>query len=162
MRPIIYYTLRYSAADNVSKNMVNYITDRSTKEEVLSGFEPIIQKWFNNKFEDLTPPQAMAVPLISKKENVLVSSPTGSGKTLTAFLSILNDFFRIHKDGDLETGVHAIYISPLKALANDIDRNLKQPLDEMIEIAAKGKWIFLRSRLLLDLVIPRSRRGQEW
>ena len=78
VRPIIYYTLRYSAADNVSKNMVNYITDRSSKEEVLSGFEPIIQKWFNHRFEDLTPPQAMAVPLISKKENVLVSSPTGS------------------------------------------------------------------------------------
>ena len=77
----------------------------------------------------------MAVPLISKKENVLVSSPTGSGKTLTAFLSILNDFFRIHREGELETGVHAIYVSPLKALANDIDRNLKQPLDEMIELA---------------------------
>ena len=121
--------------DNVSKNMVNYITDRVSKEEVLDGFEPLVQKWFNNKFEDLTPPQAMAVPLISKKENVLVSSPTGSGKTLTAFLSILNDFFRIHREGELETGVHAIYVSPLKALANDIDRNLRQPLDEMIELA---------------------------
>ena len=121
--------------DNVSKNMVNYITDRSSKEEVLGGFEPHNQKWFNERFEDLTPPQAMAVPLISKKENVLVSSPTGSGKTLTAFLSILNDFFRIHREGELETGVHAIYVSPLKALANDIDRNLRQPLDEMIELA---------------------------
>ena len=68
---------------------------------------------------------------------MLVSSPTGSGKTLTAFLSILNDFFRIHKEGDLRTGVHAIYISPLKALANDIDRNLRQPLDEMIVLAEK-------------------------
>jgi len=121
--------------DNVSKNMVNYITDRVSKEEVLDGFEPLVQKWFNSKFEDLTPPQAMAVPLITKKENVLVSSPTGSGKTLTAFLSILNDFFRIHREGELETGVHAIYVSPLKALANDIDRNLRQPLDEMIELA---------------------------
>ena len=121
--------------DNVSENMVNYITDRVSKEEVLDGFEPLVQKWFNSKFDDLTPPQAMAVPLISKKENVLVSSPTGSGKTLTAFLSILNDFFRIHREGELETGVHAIYVSPLKALANDIDRNLKQPLDEMIELA---------------------------
>ena len=123
--------------DNVSKNMVTYITDRVSKEEVLGGFEPLVQKWFNGRFEDLTPPQAMAVPLISKKENVLVSSPTGSGKTLTAFLSILNDFFRIHREGELKTGVHAIYVSPLKALANDIDRNLKQPLDEMIELAQK-------------------------
>ena len=106
--------------------MVNYITDRSTKEELLSGFEPLLQKWFNDKFEDLTPPQAMAVPLISKKENVLVSSPTGSGKTLTAFLSILNDFFRIHKNGDLETGVHAIYISPLKAQHISFQHGLPQ------------------------------------
>ena len=115
--------------------MVKYITDRKSKDEVLSGFEPLISKWFNSKFDDLTPPQSMAVPLIHKKENVLVSSPTGSGKTLTAFLSIINNFLKIHKDGNFEDGVHAIYVSPLKALANDIDRNLKQPLDEMMELA---------------------------
>ena len=68
-------------------------------------------------------------------ENVLVSSPTGTGKTLTAFLSILNNFLKLHRDNNFEDGVHAIYISPLKALANDIDRNLKQPLEEMMELA---------------------------
>ena len=115
--------------------MVNYITDRKSKKEVLKGFEPLIRKWFNSKFDDLTPPQSMAVPLIHNKENVLVSSPTGSGKTLTAFLSIINDFLKIHRESEFEDGVHAIYISPLKALANDIDRNLKQPLDEMMTIA---------------------------
>ena len=115
--------------------MVNYITDRKSKKEVLKGFEPLIRKWFNSKFDDLTPPQSMAVPLIHNKENVLVSSPTGSGKTLTAFLSIINDFLKIHRESKFEDGVHAIYISPLKALANDIDRNLKQPLDEMMKIA---------------------------
>ena len=122
-------------ANGLSKNMVKYITNRKSKEEVLNGFEPLIQKWFNSKFDDLTPPQSMAVPLIHNKENVLVSSPTGSGKTLTAFLSILNDFLRIHRKSELEDGVHAIYISPLKALANDIDRNLRQPLDEMMVLA---------------------------
>ena len=115
--------------------MVNYITDRKSKKEVLKGFEPLIRKWFNSKFDDLTPPQSMAVPLIHNKENVLVSSPTGSGKTLTAFLSIINDFLKLHRESKFEDGVHAIYISPLKALANDIDRNLKQPLDEMMKIA---------------------------
>ncbi len=115
--------------------MVNYITDRKSKKEVLKGFEPLIRKWFNSKFDDLTPPQSMAVPLIHNKENVLVSSPTGSGKTLTAFLSIINDFLKIHRESKFEDGVHAIYISPLKALANDIDRNLKQPLNEMMKIA---------------------------
>ncbi len=115
--------------------MVNYITDRKSKKEVLKGFEPLIRKWFNSKFDDLTPPQSMAVPLIHNKKNVLVSSPTGSGKTLTAFLSIINDFLKIHRESEFEDGVHAIYISPLKALANDIDRNLKQPLEEMMKLA---------------------------
>ena len=119
--------------------MVNYITNRKSKEEVLEKFEPLVKKWFNQKFNDLTPPQSMAVPLINNNENVLVSSPTGSGKTLTAFLSILNDFFKRHKENELETGVHAIYVSPLKALANDIDRNLRQPLSEMIELAEELK-----------------------
>ena len=124
-------------ANGLSKSMVKYITNRKSKDEVLNGFEPLIEKWFNSKFDDLTPPQSMAVPLIHKKENVLVSSPTGSGKTLTAFLSIINDFLKIHREDELEDGVHAIYISPLKALANDIDRNLKQPLDEMMVLAEK-------------------------
>ena len=115
--------------------MVKYIKDRRTKSEILKSFEPLVRKWFNGRFKDLTPPQAMAVPLIKNKENVLVSSPTGSGKTLTAFLSILNDFFKKYRKGNFEEGVHAIYISPLKALANDIDRNLKQPLEEMMSLA---------------------------
>ena len=115
--------------------MVTYITNRKTKEEVLNGFEPLIRTWFNNKFDDLTPPQAMAVPLIEKNKNVLVSSPTGTGKTLTAFLSILNNFLKLHREDNFEDGVHAIYISLLKALANDIDRNLKQPLEEMMVLA---------------------------
>ena len=117
--------------------MVKYIKDRKSKKEILKSFEPLVRKWFNNRFNDLTPPQAMAVPLIKNKENVLVSSPTGSGKTLTAFLSILNDFFKKYRKGNFEEGVHAIYISPLKALANDIDRNLRQPLDEMISLSEK-------------------------
>ena len=100
-------------ANGLSKNMVKYITNRKGKEEVLNGFEPLIEKWFNSKFDDLTPPQSMAVPLIHNKENVLVSSPTGSGKTLTAFLSIINNFLRLHKENKFEDGVHAIYVSPL-------------------------------------------------
>ncbi|MEC7135134.1 MAG: ATP-dependent helicase, partial [Candidatus Thermoplasmatota archaeon] len=117
--------------------MVKYIKERRSKSEILKSFEPLVRKWFNERFNDLTPPQAMAVPLIKNKENVLVSSPTGSGKTLTAFLSILNDFFKKYRKGNFEEGVHAIYISPLKALANDIDRNLRQPLDEMMSLAKK-------------------------
>ena len=122
--------------------MVKYVKERKSKAEVLANFEPLISEWFGGRFADLTPPQAMAVPLIHAGKNVLVSSPTGSGKTLTAFLSILNDLFRRAAVGELEDGVQALYISPLKALANDIDRNLKQPLAEMEALAAERGWEF--------------------
>ena len=120
--------------------MVRYVKARKSKVEVLAKFEPLISEWFDGRFADLTPPQAIAVPLIHAGKNVLVSSPTGSGKTLTAFLSILNDLFRRAAAGRLEGGVQALYISPLKALANDIDRNLKQPLAEMEALAAERGW----------------------
>jgi len=99
--------------------------------------EPLVAEWFNDKFADLTEPQSFAIPLIHKKENVLVSSPTGSGKTLTAFLSIINELLKYAKDGKLEDRVYAVYVSPLKALANDINRNLKEPLSEMKTLAEK-------------------------
>ena len=130
------------SAINVSRAMVKYVKARKSKADVLAEFEPLISEWFDDRFDDLTPPQAMAVPLIHAGKNVLVSSPTGSGKTLTAFLSILNDLFRRAGAGRLEDGVQALYISPLKALANDIDRNLKQPLAEMEALAAKRGWEF--------------------
>ena len=122
--------------------MVKYVKARKSKADVLAEFEPLISEWFDDRFDDLTPPQAMAVPLIHAGKNVLVSSPTGSGKTLTAFLSILNYLFRRAGAGRLDDGVQALYISPLKALANDIDRNLKQPLAEMEALAAKRGWEF--------------------
>jgi len=103
--------------------------------QLMRNTHPLIEEWFSGRFDDLTPPQAMAVPLIARGRNVLVSSPTGSGKTLTAFLSILNDLFRLHEQGTLRKGIHALYVSPLKALANDIDRNLREPLAEMHALA---------------------------
>jgi ATP-dependent Lhr-like helicase len=71
--------------------MIRMVHKSYTKKQVLSLMEPIVAKWFNSKFDSLTEPQAFAVPLIHRRDNVLVSSPTGSGKTLTAFLSIINE-----------------------------------------------------------------------
>lgn len=98
--------------------------------------EPLISKWFYEKFEDLTEPQARAIPVIHQRKNVLVSSPTGSGKTLTAFTSIINELTRYASEGRLEERIYCVYISPLKALANDVNRNLNTPLAEMREVAA--------------------------
>src|SRR5438876_978031 len=99
--------------------------------------EPLIRDWFQSKFKDLTEPQAYAVPIIHARKNVLVSSPTGSGKTLTAFLSIINELYAKQLRGELENRIYCLYVSPLKALANDINRNLEEPLHELTQLAQK-------------------------
>ncbi|HYT00160.1 MAG TPA: ATP-dependent helicase [Thermoplasmata archaeon] len=109
----------------------------STKDEVLGLMEPLIRDWFRSKFKGLTEPQAYAVPLIHAGKNVLVSSPTGSGKTLTAFLSIINELYAKQLRDELEDRIYCLYISPLKALANDINRNLEEPLAELTQLAQK-------------------------
>src|SRR2546422_467628 len=92
--------------------------------------EPLVGDWFGSKFKGLTEPEAYAVPLIHARKSVLVSSPTGSGKTLTAFLSIINELYAKQLRGELEDRIYCLYVSPLKALANDINRNLEEPLRE--------------------------------
>jgi ATP-dependent Lhr-like helicase len=114
------------------------VSKRYKKDEVISLLDPLIAKWFKGKFKDFTEPQSYAIPLIHDRQSVLVSSPTGSGKTLTAFTSIINELFKYSQEGRLEDRVYAIYVSPLKALANDINRNLEEPLREMREVAERS------------------------
>ncbi|MEF8874742.1 MAG: ATP-dependent helicase [Candidatus Thermoplasmatota archaeon] len=111
------------------------VEEKKDKEEVLQLMEPLIAEWFDDKFDNLTEPQSYAIPLIHERENVLVSSPTGSGKTLTAFLSIINELFKLDKKGELEDKIYCVYVSPLKALANDIHKNLEKPLAELKDLA---------------------------
>src|SRR3989442_1439642 len=99
--------------------------------------EPLVGDWFGRKFKGLTEPEAYAVPLIHARKSVLVSSPTGSGKTLTAFLSIINELYAKQLRGELEDRIYCLYVSPLKALANDINRNLEEPLRELTQLAQK-------------------------
>ena len=68
--------------------------------------DPVIAKWFNNNYTGLTEPQKKAIPLIHKKINVLVSSPPGTGKTMTGFLSILNELFLMSRGGTLEDKIY--------------------------------------------------------
>ena len=104
-------------------------------ENELPFLDPLISEWFNLKYSGLSDPQKKAIPLIHAGKSVLVSSPTGTGKTLSAFLAILNELFIQARNGLLKDSVFCLYISPLKALANDIDRNLKEPLNEIYKIA---------------------------
>lgn len=98
-------------------------------------FHPLVHTWFEREFKKPTPPQKMGWPVIAAGKNCLILAPTGSGKTLAAFLWCINDLVRagtLQNKSDFEDsrqGVHTLYISPLKALNNDINRNLEHPLN---------------------------------
>ncbi|MFH1849085.1 MAG: ATP-dependent helicase [archaeon] len=117
--------------------MAEYIEKPSKAQEIRKILDPDLRKWFDSKFKDFCLPQKYGIIPIHSRQNVLVSAPTGSGKTLTAFLSILNELIDSAKKGILENRVYAIYVSPLKALSNDIYVNLIEPLSEIEEIAGR-------------------------
>ncbi|NNE09769.1 MAG: DEAD/DEAH box helicase, partial [Gemmatimonadetes bacterium] len=106
---------------------------------MLARFHPIVQEWFASHFEAPTDSQHAAWPRIADGDDVLLAAPTGSGKTFAAFLVCLDRLIRQAERGELEEGVQIVYVSPLKALSNDIERNLSTPLDELNELAkARG------------------------
>jgi ATP-dependent Lhr-like helicase len=101
----------------------------------LACLESYVRDWFLKNFKELTPPQKYSFKLISQGKNVIITAPTGSGKTLASFLTILSDLFKLGERGELKDSVYCIYVSPLKALDNDIKRNLLVPLTEIRGIA---------------------------
>ncbi|MGP6293968.1 ATP-dependent helicase [Caldiplasma sukawensis] len=107
--------------------------------EIFPFLDSIISEWFDSKYSSFTEPQRLVIPLIHQGKNVLVSSPTGTGKTLTGFLSIINELFLKARDNKLEDEIFCLYVSPLKALANDINKNLQEPLSEIYELADTKK-----------------------
>ncbi len=89
---------------------------------------PRLAKWVKRSFGRLTEAQEGTLPHILEAQSVLLSSPTGSGKTLAGFLGILDHLIREHEAGKLGSGIRAIYVSPLRALTYDIEKNLRAPL----------------------------------
>jgi len=104
-------------------------------------FHPVVDTWFARRFGAPTPAQAQAWPLIAEGRDVLVTAPTGSGKTLAAFLSCLDrliaEAIEKGQGGVLEDRTQVLYVSPLKALSNDIRRNLEEPLGELRAVATE-------------------------
>lgn len=100
------------------------------------GFHPLIERWFQSRFAEPTAPQRLGWPPVERGENTLIAAPTGSGKTLTAFLAVIDRLLKDSIAGKLEDGVRAIYVSPLRALSNDMHRNLSEPLEELNALAA--------------------------
>jgi ATP-dependent helicase Lhr and Lhr-like helicase len=94
----------------------------------LEIFHPAVARWFRKSFPAPTAPQTEAWPAIKERRNTLIAAPTGSGKTLAAFLAAIDDLVRLGAEGKLDDTTHVVYVSPLKALSNDIQRNLQIPL----------------------------------
>ena len=102
----------------------------------MQDFHPLIAEWFCGRFARPTAPQHEAWPRIRAGRDVLVSAPTGSGKTLAAFLICLDRLVALGSDGRLDDRIDVVYVSPLKALSNDIGKNLETPLAEIESLAA--------------------------
>ena len=98
----------------------------------LAGFHPTIQRWFSERLGEPTAPQRAGWPLIQEKEHTLIAAPTGSGKTLAAFLSALDSL--LSQGSALADETSVLYVSPLKALGNDVQKNLSAPLAELQEL----------------------------
>src|SRR5881628_2231166 len=94
----------------------------------LEGFHPAVREWFLEQFPAPTEPQAQAWPSLKQRRHTLIAAPTGSGKTLSAFLAAIDDLVRLALAGSVADKNHVVYVSPLKALSNDIQKNLQEPL----------------------------------
>jgi transposase len=98
---------------------------------------PVVRQWFLNKFGAPTEPQQQGWPQILAGKTTLISAPTGSGKTLAAFLACIDQLVRKALAGDLLDETQVLYVSPLKALGNDIQKNLELPLGEILQLAGE-------------------------
>lgn len=122
----------------------------------LSGFLPVVAVWFRQHVGTPTAPQIAAWPAIQRGENVHIHSPTGTGKTFAAFLWAINDL--VARPPAARSGVRVLYVSPLKALNNDIERNLSAPLAGIAE-AARVRAQVIRTAVRTGDTTP-SRREQ--
>src|SRR5258706_887787 len=112
----------------------------------LEWAHPLVQDWFVARFGPPTEPQAQGWPQILAGKTTLISAPTGSGKTLAAFLICIDRLVRKALSGDLINETEVLYVSPLKALGNDIQRNLETPLGEILQLAGPRRLLIPANR----------------
>lgn len=117
--------------------MITLMKEPYAHREVEGILNAAVKKWFFSRFSSFSLPQLYGVMEIHKRNNILISAPTGATKTLTGFLAILNELVDSAEKGILQDKVYCVYLSPLKALNNDIQKNLVEPLNEIEAIAGK-------------------------
>jgi ATP-dependent Lhr-like helicase len=125
-----------------------------TEAKLLSSLHPDLAAWVRRRFGHLAESQRLAVPEIMEGHTTLVSSPTGSGKTLAAFLGVFDFLGKARDAGQLPKGIVAVYVSPLRALAYDLQKNLQQPLQEL-------GWDWLRVASRTGDTTPKERAAQK-
>ncbi|WP_331233440.1 ATP-dependent helicase [Natronorarus salvus] len=166
---------------------VGSVEPGGNEEGVLESLDPVVREWWVEQFGEFvsvndgyfTPPQREAIPLVKRGENTLICAPTGSGKTLASFTAVIDDLVRRERaagatsddedagerdgsetEGGLENSVYCLYVSPLRALANDINRNLEEPLSAITgRLAERGEEIEVRQAIRHGDT-PRSERGK--
>ncbi len=135
------------------------------EKDPLAAFDPLIREWFTQKFATVTEPQRLGWPQIQGGRDVLISAPTGSGKTLAAFLTAIDSLVREARAGDLPNRTQILYVSPLKALSNDIHKNLDIPLAGVAKLAAEQGIVLGRIRTAVRTgdtpAAERQRMGKE-
>jgi ATP-dependent Lhr-like helicase len=109
----------------------------SLSDGALGWAHPVVREWFLDRFGSPTEPQEQGWPHILARRTTLIAAPTGSGKTLAAFLACIDRLVRQALAGELEDRTEVLYISPLKALGNDIQKNLEVPLGEILQLAGQ-------------------------
>jgi len=115
--------------------------------DVKKILHPLVTEWFFGRFKEFSKTQLYGVKTIYDRKNILVSAPTGGTKTLTAFLGIINYLVSLAVKNELEDKMYAVYVSPLKALSNDIFVNLEQPLAEIGELAKEKNIVMQKIRV---------------
>ena len=132
-------------------------------DPALDGFHPLVQQWFARTLGEPSPPQRAGWPAIAQRCHTLILAPTGTGKTLAAFLWELDALIREGQREPLANAVHLLYVSPLKALSNDVQRNLERPLAELAaEFHAGRRVVSRRSASRCAPATPARPRARGW
>ncbi len=125
--------------------MITFLKEHYNEQDIIKTLNPLVRTWFFSRFKEFSLPQRYGVLEIHNRNNILISAPTGGTKTLTAFLSIINELVNLAEKNELQDKVYCVYCSPLKSLNNDIYENLMKPLDEIKKIAKEqGKNLDIR------------------
>jgi ATP-dependent Lhr-like helicase len=134
---------------------------RDAVAESLKWAHPVVREWFVRRFQTPTEPQEQGWPHILAGKPTLISAPTGSGKTLAAFLIAIDGLLRKAIDGRLECATEVVYVSPLKALSNDVQKNLETPLREIQQLALERGYLCapIRTAVRTGDTLPAERRA---